>query len=350
MTAKHRILVFRFSAMGDVAMTAAVLSEFCQQRPDAKIILVSKPGFAPFFEDIKNVHFHPLDTKNKHKGINGLFKLFRELQAYRPTAIADLHNNLRSTILLGYFSFTNTPFARINKGRSEKKALTRKKNKVLQPLQSTIQRYADVFRSLGFSLNLSEKLVPNPKAIPQPYQHLFKETFKKAIGISPFAQHDPKVYPLEKMEIVVRELSDAGFQLFIFGGGKDEEMVAEEWAKRFPNVESLIGKTTLSEELAIISNLDVMLSMDSAGMHLASLMGIEVISIWGATHPYTGFLGYGQQESDTIQIDLYCRPCSVYGNKPCYRGDHACMQDLDPGIVIARIKERLNNAQKHFPD
>lgn len=340
---KSSILVFRFSAMGDVAMSAAVIREFTQQNPTIQVVLVSRGTFEPFFADIKNVIFHSLDTKIKHKGITGLYRLFRELRTYQPTAIADLHNNLRSRVLSSYFRLTGIPIARIDKNRTNKKALTRKYNKLLIPLLRTVEAYADVFLRLGFSLSLSHQLIKTKKNIPSTYLHYFTNENQAKIGISPFAQHDPKVFPLEKMEKVLEQLSNAGHQLFIFGGGEEEKIIAKEWERRIQNVTSLIGKISLSEELALISHLNLMLSMDSAGMHLASLMGIEVVSIWGATHPYAGFLGYGQKEEDCIQIDLYCRPCSVYGNKPCYRGDHACMQAIDSGIIIALVNEKLSH-------
>jgi ADP-heptose:LPS heptosyltransferase len=338
-----RILAFRFSAMGDVAMSAAVVREFVHQNPAIQVVMVSRSFFEPFFADIKNVVFHPLDTKEKHKGAIGLYRLFQELKTYEPIAIADLHNNLRSRILSSYFRFARIPIARIDKNRKNKKALTRKYNKIIIPLRRTVEAYADVFLKLGFSLKLSHQLSKSEKELPPPYLHYFKKKDQAKIGISPFAQHDPKVYPLDKMEIVIENLSNAGHQLFIFGGGDEEKIVAEEWERRFQNVNSLIGKVSLKEELALISHLNVMLSMDSAGMHLASLMGVEVVSIWGATHPYAGFLGYGQKEEDCIQIDLYCRPCSVYGSKPCYRGDHACMQGIDSGIIIARINKKIGH-------
>ena len=76
--------------------------------------------------------------------------------------------------------------------------------------------------------------------------------------------------------------------------------------------------------------------MDSGNMHLASLVGTRVLSIWGATHPYAGFMGFGQHESDCIQRDLNCRPCSVYGNKKCRLGDYRCM-DIPSEEVTERI-------------
>jgi ADP-heptose:LPS heptosyltransferase len=87
--------------------------------------------------------------------------------------------------------------------------------------------------------------------------------------------------------------------------------------------------------------MDLAVSMDSANMHLASLFGIPVISIWGATHPFTGFNGWNQPPGNAVQIDLYCRPCSVFGNKPCYRGDHACMQLLPEEMILERIKSLI---------
>ena len=83
--------------------------------------------------------------------------------------------------------------------------------------------------------------------------------------------------------------------------------------------------------------MELVVSMDSANMHLASLFGVSVVSIWGATHPYAGFYGWNQSMENAVQIDLYCRPCSVFGNKPCYRGDHACMKHLAEEKILEKI-------------
>ena len=100
----------------------------------------------------------------------------------------------------------------------------------------------------------------------------------------------------------------------------------------------MIGKLNMRTELNLMRHLDVMLSMDSANMHLASLVNIPVVSIWGATHPYAGFMGWKQLPVNTVQLDLSCRPCSVYGQKPCWRGDYACLRDIKPEQVIAKIE------------
>lgn len=227
------ILIFRFSAMGDVAMSAAVIREFALQNQHTRIIMVSRGLFAPFFADIENLVFHPLDPKNKHKGIYGLFTLFRELRVYKPTAVADLHNNLRSRVLSFFFRLTGTPIARLDKARSMKKAMTARTNKVLTPLLPVTEAYADVFSNLGFSLTLSHRLNKYQRELPSKYSPFFSNSKQKKIGISPFAQHIQKIYPLAKMEQVIEALVNEGYQLFVFGGGPKEELIAEDWGKNF---------------------------------------------------------------------------------------------------------------------
>ncbi|WP_421943070.1 glycosyltransferase family 9 protein [Pedobacter sp.] len=341
MATTQKIIVLRFSAMGDVAMVASVLKEFSQQNPSVEIIMVSREAFKPFFDGIENLRFHAIQPKTIHKGISGLYKLFQELNVYKPTAIADIHDNLRSRALSTFFRLSGIKIKRIDKGRAEKKALTRSDNKIFKPLRQTVERYADVFRELGFDIKLSHKLNKAPQAIPVKAESLFGNSRKK-IGISPFAQHIYKVYPLEKMEEVIYSLSELGYQLFIFGGGKMEQAIAENWVKAYPNTNNLIGNFNLTEELAIISNLDLMLSMDSSGMHMASLVGVPVVSVWGPTHPYAGFLGYGQLENNCIQIDHPARPNSIYGNKPCLCGVESCMDLINPETIVNKIKEKLN--------
>ena len=342
MAATQKIIVLRFSAMGDVAMVASVLKEFSAQNPSVEIIMVSRAAFETFFDGIPNLIFHAIHPKTTHKGIDGLYKLYQELRKYKPTAIADLHDNLRSRAISTFFRLASTKIKRIDKGRKEKNALIRASNKIFKPLKQTVERYADIFRELDFVLQLSHKLVSCPLKIPTKANTLFKDKAGKKIGISPFAQHIYKVYPLDKMEVVIANLSRLGYELFIFGGGKAEQEIAEKWSKRIPNTHNLIGNFNLKEELAIISNLDLMLSMDSSGMHMASLMGVPVISVWGPTHPYAGFLGYGQSESDCIQINNPNRPNSIYGNKPCLCGVESCMDLINPETIVNKIKAHLN--------
>lgn len=154
------------------------------------------------------------------------------------------------------------------------------------------------------------------------------------------AAHVGKIYPLSKQEQVISLLSERkNTKILLFGGGAKEIEVLAKWERQYPNVISTAGKLTLNSELALMSHLDVMLSMDSANMHLASLVNIPVVSIWGATHPYAGFMGWKQLPDNAVQVDLPCRPCSIFGNKPCWRKDYACLQGITPEMVVHRIEQ-----------
>ena len=164
------------------------------------------------------------------------------------------------------------------------------------------------------------------------------------IGIAPFAAHVGKILPAETIGQVITHLAArTDYRIFLFGGGEREKALMEHWSQGLDNVTSMAGKLKLDGELALMSHLDLMVSMDSANMHLASLVGIPVISIWGATHPAAGFMGWGQEEEHTIQVPLACRPCSIYGNRPCKRGDYACLHSIRAEQIIEKIDMVLSS-------
>ncbi len=340
--AEHRhLLVFRFSSLGDVAMTVPVIKLLLKQHPALEVTVVSTQFVQPLFNEIERLHFYAADLKGRHKGLAGLFRLYRELKSlHRFDAIADLHNVLRTKILRSFFSFSGKPIVAIDKGRKEKKELTRQHNKKLRPLKSAFQRYADVFELLDLPVQLKTEGGISKKFVTD-LSNLKYEGYS-LIGMAPFALHIEKIYPAEKMREVIRLVSQhSKFKIFLFGG-KDEATVLEQWQKEIPNVEAMAGKMSFEKELQLMSQLDLMLSMDSANMHLASLYGVPVISIWGGTHPYLGFYGWGQSLENAIQVDLECRPSSVFGNKPCPRGDMACMNLISPIVIYEKVIQQLN--------
>jgi len=321
------ILTLRFSSMGDVAIAASVMKEVAAQHPDKHFVFATRSTFTPFFEDIPNLELFPIDFENKYKGFMGIFRLFKDLnRTHRIDAVADLHNVLRSKLLtlFFYFSFKKIKIAAINKGRTEKRKLCNINNLNKKPLTPVWQRYSDVFQQLKLEIVIKPAIIP-----------YFPEKVKK-IGISPFAHHKGKVYPHELLEKVL-EILNPKYEIYLFGGIEGKKL-CESWQEKFENVYSLVGKHSLRAELAHISTLDVMLSMDSAGMHLASLCNIPCVSIWGATHPYAGFVGFGQENNPQIQLNLPCRPCSVYGNKPCRKNDYRCLWGISPQVIVQRLK------------
>lgn len=346
-THTETILAVRFSAMGDVAMTIPVMKQVLEENPDIQLVFVSNKNWAALCAGIPRLIFVPADLKGEHKGVKGMYRLFSTIsKTYHITAVADLHNVLRSKIMRTFFRFTGKPVTVIDKGRADKKALTRRDNKILQPLTTTIERYATVFRSLGLSCHMDSRPVFPRQLLDAGITAITGD--RKAdrwIGLAPFATYHEKMYPPEKMEAVLAQLTqEPGHKILLFGGGAAEIAQLKTWADKYPQTVLIAGNFRLPAEMAIISQLDVMISMDSANMHLASLFGVPVVSVWGATHPFAGFMGYGQSMENAVQIaDLSCRPCSVFGNKPCFRGDHACMEWITPEVIAAKAVSLKKN-------
>ena len=202
----------------------------------------------------------------------------------------------------------------LNKGRSQKKALTT--GKIFKQLKTTHQRYADVFKALEYAVDLSQPTFPKQKAIPKKLQFFMANKEYKNIGIAPFAAYDGKMYPLDKMEVVIDTLSK-NYNIILFGGGNKEAKILNKFETKYSNVNSTAEKLSLAEELLLISHLDVMLSMDSSNGHLAAMLGKKVISLWGVTHPFAGFMPFNQPTDYAITANREkypLLPTSVYGN------------------------------------
>ena len=337
------ILVIRFSAMGDIAMIVPVLSVLVKKYPHLTITVLTRQFFAPLFSHLPNVRIYEADLKGVHDGMLGLGTLARELREEEIDAVADLHDVLRTNVLRSFFYFYGISFKQIDKGRSEKNALASNK-KGFRQLKSTHQRYADVFSELGFPVDLSDYTPPPRRDLLPKVYDLSGKKSRKWMGVAPFAQHDSKCYPKDLMEEVISELSTKGnIKLIMFGGGDTEREQLEEWEQKFDNCISVVGKLSFAEELSLISNLDAMLSMDSGNAHLAAIFGIPVISIWGVTHPFTGFKAFNQPIENCILPDLekYPKiPTSVYGNK-VPEGYEDVMRSIPPGKVVQKVLENL---------
>lgn len=326
--------------MGDVAMTVPVLRAVVSQNPDVRITVVSRPFFKPFFDGIERINFFSVDLNNRHKGFFGLVRLYNDLNKLNPNLIADLHNVLRSKIVRTFFAFSGKKIAFLDKGRKEKKALTREKNKIFKPLKSMHQRYADVFGKLGVKVDLTRVSFPEKELLSPEIKTITGEKSEKWIGIAPFAQYNSKVYPLDLMQIVIDRLAEnPENKIFLFGGGKTEIEQLEILKNSHQNVIVVAGKVSFTDELKLISNLDVMLSMDSGNAHIASMYGVKTIVLFGATHPFTGFMPFGQPLENALIPDLkkYPKlPTSVYGNK-IITGYEDVMRTISPESVLLML-------------
>ena len=345
----EHILIMRFSAIGDVAMMVPVVYSLAKQYPDVRVTVLSR-GFAKaFFDNLApNVGFMAADLEKEYAGITGLNALYRRLRAKHFTAVADMHGVLRTHYLRMRFRMDRFRVAHIDKRRAGKRRLVSRDNKRLVQQTTSFENYAEVLLRIGYPVKLEfQSIFPpqggNLRLLTEQIGE--KKSFQKWSGIAPFAAHEGKVLPLQKMEQVIDTLGKVhpNARFFLFGAGGDERRILKKWCSTYPRcvcVSEVLHD--LSEELILMSHLDVMVSMDSANSHLASLVNVPVVSIWGATHPYAGFMAWGQSEENAVQVQLPCRPCSIYGNKTCYRGDLDCMNRITPEMVIQRVEAVLD--------
>jgi len=337
-----RLLVIRTSAMGDVALTTPVLRGMRKQYPDIELVFLTRPAFKPFFSYIGGLQLFFPDLNKRHKGFLGLVRLFRDISKNgRFDYIIDLHDVLRSKILLLFFRLSGVPVSVIDKGRNEKKSVINGKNNIR--LKHTVERYCDTFAKAGFPVKPSDGpwIIPSADALMKAGT-MIGVRGELNIGVAPYAKHKLKMWPEENMVRLLQLISEKHkAKYWLFGGNEDFERIISFQTKISGSL-SIVGKLNLEEELALMSKLDLMIAMDSANMHMAALTGTKVISIWGGTDPLSGFSAWMQPDNFSIRIpvkELTCRPCTIYGKGECKRGDFACMNWLTPEIVFKKIEK-----------
>lgn len=334
------LLVIRTSAMGDVALVTPVLSGIRSQYPEVKITVLTRSPFEQLFYSINDLKVFIPDLRKRHKGFFGMIRLFRDLKnGDKVDHVIDLHDVLRSKILRLFFMLSGIPVTVIDKGRREKRRLIAGRRKVR--LRHSVDRYCDVFKRAGFPVKPADIpcIFPSAKGLSE-VSDLMINNEDLNIGVAPYAKHSLKIWPEENM-IRLLELISAkhNVKIWLFGGYDEQERLNELQSKIAGSF-MVTGKLSLSGELALISRLDFMISMDSSNMHMAALAGTKTISIWGGTDPMTGFGAWLQPDEFSIRIpveELTCRPCTIYGKGICKRGDFACMNWLTPERVFEEM-------------
>jgi ADP-heptose:LPS heptosyltransferase len=329
-----KVLIIRLSALGDVAMTIPVIYSAAKANRGDSFTVVTQTFLIPLFiNQPSNVQLIGIDTKGSEKTLGSFMRFAFTLSGQRFDMVLDLHGVIRSRMIDLLFRLKGKRVFTVDKKRKMRKQLTAKPPKKITPLPALTACYADVFHRVGFRFEDTfcklEHIAPLP---------IFGEKKGRWIGIAPFAIHPGKIYPVDEMEKVVIHFSkQPDTMLFFFGGSGFEEAFLSQWEFQYPNTHSVAGRYSLNQELELINRLDVLVCMDSANMHFASLVATKVVSIWGATHPYTGFYGYKQNPDYAVQVELPCRPCSASGVKPCHRHDYACLTQITPEQIIDKI-------------
>lgn len=344
-----KILVSRLSAMGDVAMLLPILYSVARANPMHEFTLLTQPFFANLLlSPPANLEAMTIDVKGEEQNLWGLCLYAERLREEGFDLYLDLHDVLRTKFFRACLLLSGTKVVSLEKPRAARKNLLLPEGqKKLSDTISMPECYCEVFRRAG--LIVPDNYLPLKLewgSVNAYLNELYPEIFSTnpVVGIAPFASTESKTYDLVLMEQLVERLSRAGIVVYLLGGRGREADILQTWEERYPGVRSLAAKTDLSDELLLISKLRVMVSMDSANMHFASLVGCPVISIWCATHPAAGFLGIGQKREDCLQNEvLSCRPCSIFGQvKRCIKGDMPCRRGVSPEQIMEKIACYIN--------
>lgn len=331
----QQFLAIRLSALGDVAMVVSQLRRAAIAMPEASFTLITRPFMAKLllYEPLPNLNAYSIDIE-KEGTPTGLVTLAKKLHEKHPQAtIIDFHDVLRSKVLRGCFALLGHKIFALKKPRKERKRLFHERSEAVVPEELYVPSM----------ISLYEKLLMKATGLQSLPKEHYQTKIKKdhyTVGFAPHAQHKGKTLPDAITEELVRIMdTDPRIDVILYGApGKETEKNRELAAgKKMVHVTQAKG---LVEELKEIERLDLMVSMDSANMHLASLVGTRVVSIWGATHAAAGFLGYNQDIFDAVGIPLNCRPCSAYGQLPCKRGDYACLNHR-PEAIYLKILDTL---------
>lgn len=343
----RNVMFTGFATMGKVAMTIPIVYQVCVANPSISFTLATRKGNEDLFVNKPaNLTVVGIDMK-KYRTFFGAIRLAKNLRLrYNFDAIADLQSSAYTWFIDKYFSFKKVKVATLDRCRKYCRKLTKGElRNAITPIQ---ERLREVMTTLGLEvgdefisiLNYGEPI--NSKIVPEKGQE------EKWIAIAPFANHKGKAYPIEQMQMIIVELARwDNTHIFLFGGGKNEHDILDSIMRRHKNVTSVphIDEHTIADELDLMSHCDVMITMDSANMHLAPLVELPVVSVWGATHPWCGEMGWHQAQRDTVQLDLDCRPCSMNGNKRCRFGDYHCLHDISPEMIIKKVKTVLDRSE-----
>ena len=369
-----RILVIRFSSMGDIVLSSPVTRQLGRLFPDAEIDFLTRSEYVSLARALPGVAaVQRLDPGT------GLLRLVSRLRERRYDLAFDLHGNLRSRLVA--MAGIAGRVIRYDKRRFARMAVVRRRRRS-RPVPHTIDRYLEVldrFEAVdapGQEVldRLEAGASPGPGAAPvQEGAHdlegahdaaenrlpqlkvddaaaaMVEERLAGAgigsdvrvLGVAPGASHGPKRWPPERFARVADHLAESRDLKVLLLGSESDRPVTGEVARAMecPAVD-WTGATDLAMLPAAVRRCVLLVSNDSGPMHVATAVGTPVIGVFGATHPRLGFAPVGPVDA-AVTLDLPCSPCSLHGNRACRFRTHACMEELDPRRVIDEAERRV---------
>lgn len=338
-----KILVIRFSSLGDIVLTTPVIGALKTKFPHSRIFFLTKAQYGDILRnDPRIFSLIEFDPRGKHKGIAGFLKLIEKLRNYDFDLLIDLHANLRS------FFVRHLTKSKI-KLKYNKRGLSRFLMVHFKFLKTravhTVDSYLGVLTK--FQINIPNKnplLFLNPEDAEFSDKFLLGQKVEKddiVVGVHPGARWETKRWDEDKFKRVCQDLIDRlNCKIMLLGDAGDEELI-ENISKEISDARVIdaVGLPT-GRFMSLIKRCDCLITNDSGPMHIARALQVPVVAIFGPTHPRLGFATVGSKNV-VLCANVECSPCSLHGEKKCRKKSRFCMDLIDPEMVVEAVGKLL---------
>ncbi|MFM8270466.1 MAG: glycosyltransferase family 9 protein [Pseudomonadota bacterium] len=331
----RKILILRFSSLGDIIMATAMIRCLRKQFPLAQIDMVVRSDFYQLIE--QNPHLDRKLTVDRRQGWKALWQLKRDINRQHYDVIYDAHRSLRSILLMPWlFAETKIYFKKPYLKRAL--AMTFKWKSLIRGSKRMLERYVEPLEAIGVSYDGlgPELFVPEPSS----------EENSKWIGVIPSAQWPGKRWSHHHFRSTLEILLKTTKEKFLVFGGPEDSFCAD-LVRGLPEdrVRNLQGKLSLTEVFHTFKSVKCCIANDTGLMHVADAMNIPSVLIFGPTNTDMGCLPFHPQ-TIIVEHDLWCRPCSKNGQAPCIRSKRWCLELTTPSLVADKTHQLLNSLSK----
>ena len=335
MSFSKKILIIRFSSIGDIVLSTSFLLTIKTLFPKSEVHFLTLDRFSSILENQPNVdRLIVLNSKSGYKDLLGLNNIIKKSNYDK---IFDLHSSIRSlTITLGL----NDIVSRIKKPRLFRFLLFQFHVNLFPKNFSAIHMYHQCLDT-----NLESDYPPTHLVVTSLEKKIAKKMLKEYgvngqfIALVPGAAWERKQWSVEKYgEVINMITSSSKMNLVMFGSEKDE--INDRIANLNVEVTNMSGKTNLRQAMSLLSLSKVVFGSDTGLLHIAEALGIPVNMILGPTSQETGG-GVNLKSSKNIEVDIWCRPCSQNGQKHCYRSKQYCMENISPEKVVSTLMKNV---------
>nr|WP_067059018.1 glycosyltransferase family 9 protein [Mucilaginibacter sp. L294] len=321
-----KILVIRFSSMGDIIYTTPIVRCLKKQLPDAEVHFLTKPAFKYIYDN--NPYVDKLLLLKPT-----LSETIAEIRAEGYDHIIDLHNNLRTALI----KLRTGIHASTYKKQTIRKWLSLKFNLKLVPPVHLVDRYLKAVAFLGVTND------------GQPIDYYIKKDYRlaallpashqgKYVAFVIGATHFTKRMPNEKIISLCRQIN---YPIVLLGGNDVKANGDEISAAIDGNVYNACGVTSLDESVFLVSKAQRVIGFDTGLTHIAEAFNVPIVSVWGGTVPeLLGVQPYMVKDVLVAGIDLSCRPCSKFGLEKCPLGHFKCMHDIPEGDIVSFVNDK----------